>query len=105
MNSILKTLPNGRKSGFSGSPYELYKYCTLEYINLMLCQLITHIIRNGIIPYHFNIALVTPLIKDPKKPRDCANFIIFAENFLKFLSAHITRSIKKMVLFTNQILN
>ena len=75
MNELLKNLPNGRKAGFSGSPYELYKYCMLETVNKMLCQLITSIMRHGIIPYHFNIALVTPLIKDTKKSLDCVKNI------------------------------
>ena len=72
---ILKNLNNGKKSGFSGVTYEMFKYTHLnnnEFIDY-LCNIFNAMINSGIVPFLFNVAIMVPLVKDAKKDLDDVN--------------------------------
>jgi len=59
LENVLFSLPNGKKAGMSGSPYELFKYGTNVYVNQNLCNIFNTILREGKLPYLFNITIIT----------------------------------------------
>ncbi len=61
---ILKNLPNNKKPGVSGLMNEHLKYGMCDELVLLLKQLFETMINTGVFPDDFNIALITPLIKD-----------------------------------------
>ena len=75
LSMILKKLRNGKRAGFSGVTYEMFKYTfghNWELIDL-LCELFSDMLNSGDLPYLFNITIMIPLIKDHKKELDDPN--------------------------------
>ncbi len=73
--NIFKNLTNGKRAGFSGVTYEMFKYThafNKEFIT-SICKLFSVMITHGIIPYLFNISILVPLVKDSKKDLDDPN--------------------------------
>jgi hypothetical protein len=67
VKETVKKLSNGKKPGFSGVTYEMFKYSECEKHLEMLTILLKVMIKEGVIPHLFNIAIVNPLIKDQEK--------------------------------------
>jgi hypothetical protein len=67
VKEIVNKLSNGKKAGFSGTTYEMFKYSENEKHISMLTLLLKIMIKEGVIPHLFNIAIVNPLIKDQDK--------------------------------------
>ncbi len=69
LGKILKNLTNGKRPGFSGVCYEMYKYLYGRNWELIqkLCDLFNAMFDTGLVPFHFNIAVMITLVKDAKK--------------------------------------
>ena len=75
LKNIFKNLTNGKRAGFSGVTYEMFKYThafNKEFIT-SICKLFSVMLTHGIIPYLFNISIMVPLVKDSKKDLDDPN--------------------------------
>ena len=67
LSNIIKYLPNGKSSGFSGVQPEMYKYGLSFYLVKIIGAIIEKMIKFSITPYLFNVGIIKPLVKDEKK--------------------------------------
>jgi exonuclease III len=73
IEQIIKNLPNNKKAGVNGISNEHIKYGLNEELVSLLKQIYEVMINTGIFPDDFNIALVTPLVKDKNILDDPSN--------------------------------
>ncbi|CAF1011374.1 unnamed protein product, partial [Brachionus calyciflorus] len=67
---LIKNLPNNKAVGISDVSYEMVKYANNQKLNGHLRAIFEAIINFQTMPYLFNISIIKPLIKDPKKPNN-----------------------------------
>ena len=67
LSNIIKYLPNGKSSGFSGVQPEMFKYGLSFYLVKIIGAIIEKMIQFSITPYLFNVGIIKPLVKDEKK--------------------------------------
>jgi len=73
IEQILKKLPNNKAAGYTTMTYELFKYAiSVDFIKL-LENIFNNMIQYSAMPRYFNISIVKPLVKDPKKPSYLTN--------------------------------
>ena len=70
INEVIDCLANGKSSGFGGVSNEMLKYSGSNYVTKILKTLFEKMVNYQTMPYHFNVAILKPIIKDKKNPND-----------------------------------
>ena len=74
LKKIIKDISNGKSTGFAGVQPEMYKYGLSNRLLTIIGLIIQTMIKFSITPYHFNIGIIKPIVKDDKKePNDLNN--------------------------------
>ncbi len=73
VEEIIRTLKNGKSTGYHGISNEMVKYALSKENDLIAKNytiIFNKIIESSVVPKDFNISIIKPLVKDPKKPSD-----------------------------------
>lgn len=92
LKELIDDLPNGKSAGISNISYEHINYCSSNVFVLYLTKLYVSMIQFSLVPENFNIAIIKPIVKDPKAPTDTIDNLrpiaiseVFANLFEKIL--------------------
>ncbi len=73
VEEIIRSLKNGKSTGYHGISNEMVKYALSKENDLIAKNytiIFNKIIESSVVPKDFNISIIKPLVKDPKKPSD-----------------------------------
>lgn len=70
LKALINDLPNGKSPGLSKLSYEHLRYCASSSLVEYSTKLFETMLQFSTIPDNFNVAIIKPIVKDPKMPSD-----------------------------------